>query len=88
MALQEPIQLAHRCIDPERGYPKNFRCHFGNCAWHSIGKRRQVVRDRADLSPAFQAGIGVQTKRVGLDRVASLALGHIVSLMAGEVDRP
>ena len=88
VALQEPIQLAHRRIDTKRGYPKNFRCHFGNCARHTIGKGGQIVRDRADLSPAFQTSIRFQTQHMGLDRVAGLSLGHVIGFMAGEVDGP
>ena len=46
------------------------------------------MRDRADLTPAAQAGIGIQPDNHRLDRVTCFAISHIIGLMAGQRTMP
>jgi len=46
------------------------------------------MRDRAHLAPTFQPGVGFQAEHMGFDRVAGFPFGHVVGLMAGQVDGP
>ena len=88
MAEQEPVELAHWRVDPDGRDAQNFGGHLRNRAWDAVRKGGQVMRDRADLTPSLQARIRFQTQHMCLDRGAGLAIGHVIGLVAGQIDRP